>query len=147
MIAASLMWLIVGGGFCLLELVTPMPFMALVMGISCFILSPTTPYLPLNLQIVLWMILSLALFWVSQSFVRPPSEAHQLDADYAFTLTEFLPGETGRVNYEGQSWAAQLDDPTIQLPPEQKVRVIDRQGTLLIVSVIHVSVTDVSVIQ
>jgi membrane protein implicated in regulation of membrane protease activity len=80
------------------------------------------------------MILSFGLFRVSQSFIRPRSQARKLDADYAYTMTEILPGEMGRVNYEGQSWSAQLDDPTAHLPPKQKVRVIDRQGTLLIIS-------------
>lgn len=133
----SLIWLVAGGAFCFLELVTPVAFVSLVMGLSAFLVAPTATILPFNLQVVLWMILSLALFWVSQSFVRSRSAARNLDADYAFTTTEILPGETGRVNYEGQSWSAQLDDPLAQLSPEQKVRVIDRQGTLLIVSVLE----------
>jgi membrane protein implicated in regulation of membrane protease activity len=131
---ASLMWLLVGSGFCLLELATPIAFVSLVMGLSAFLVAPTSSWLPFNFQIVLWMILSFGLFRVSQSFIRPRSQARKLDADYAYTMTEILPGETGRVNYEGQSWSAQLDDPTAHLPPKQKVRVIDRQGTLLIIS-------------
>jgi membrane protein implicated in regulation of membrane protease activity len=135
----SLIWLLAGGAFCFLELVTPVAFVSLVMGLSAFLVAPTAATLPFNMQVVLWMVLSLMLFGVSQSFVRPRSAARKLDADYAFTMTEILPGETGRVNYEGQSWSAQLDDPTAQLSPEQKVRVIDRQGTLLIVSVLEKS--------
>jgi membrane protein implicated in regulation of membrane protease activity len=131
---ASLMWLLVGSGFCLLELATPIAFVSLVMGLSAFLVAPTSSWLPFNFQIVLWMILSFGLFRVSQSFIRPRSQARKLDADYAYTMTEILPGETGRVNYEGQSWSAQLDDPTAHLEPKQKVRVIDRQGTLLIIS-------------
>ena len=131
---ASLMWLLVGSGFCLLELATPIAFVSLVMGLSAFLVAPTSSSLPFNLQVVLWMILSLGLFRVSQSFIRPRSQARKLDADYAYTMTEILPGETGRVNYEGQSWSAQLDDPTAYLEPKQKVRVIHRQGTLLIIS-------------
>ena len=130
----SLMWLLVGSGFCLLELATPIAFVSLVMGLSAFLVAPTSSWLPFNFQVVLWMILSFGLFRVSQSFIRPRSQARKLDADYAYTMTEILPGETGRVNYEGQSWSAQLDDPTAHLPPKQKVRVIDRQGTLLIIS-------------
>ncbi len=134
MFDVSMMWLLVGSGFCLLELATPVAFVSLVMGLSAFLVAPTSSSLPFNLQVMLWMILSLGLFWVSQSFVRPRSQSRKLDADYAHTLTEILPGETGRVNYEGQSWAAQLEDPTVHLEPKQKVRVVDRQGTLLIVS-------------
>ena len=130
----SLMWLLVGSGFCLLELATPIAFVSLVMGLSAFLVAPTSSWLPFNFQVILWMILSFGLFRVSQSFIRPRSQARKLDADYAYTMTEILPGETGRVNYEGQSWSAQLDDPTAHLPPKQKVRVIDRQGTLLIIS-------------
>jgi membrane protein implicated in regulation of membrane protease activity len=133
----SFLWLLAGGAFCFLELLTPVAFVSLVMGLSAFLVAPTAPMLPFNGQVVLWMILSLLLFGVSQSFVRPRSQARKLDADYAFTTTEILPGETGRVNYEGQSWAAQLDDPKAQLSSEQKVHVIDRQGTLLIVSVLE----------
>lgn len=131
----SLMWLLVGGAFCFLEFVTPIAFVSLVMGLSAFVIAPLATIVPFNGQVVLWMALSLVLFGISRSFVRPRSQTRNLDADYAFTVTEILPGETGRVNYEGQSWSAQLDDPTAQLSANQKVRVIDRQGTMLIVSV------------
>ncbi len=130
----SLMWLLVGSGFCALELATPIAFVSLVMGLSAFLVAPTSSWLPFNWQVMVWMILSLGLVRVSQSFIRPRSQARKLDADYAYTLTEILPGEMGRVNYEGQSWSAQLDDPTAHLAAKQKVRVIDRQGTLLIIS-------------
>jgi membrane protein implicated in regulation of membrane protease activity len=49
------------------------------------------------------------------------------------TLTEILPGQAGRVLYEGNSWRARCDDDKLSLAPGQKVYVVSREGTTLIV--------------
>ena len=55
------------------------------------------------------------------------------DAVIGETITEILPGQVGRVLYEGSSWRAKCDDHKISLPPQQTVYVVRREGTTLIV--------------
>jgi membrane protein implicated in regulation of membrane protease activity len=55
------------------------------------------------------------------------------DSKEAETLTEILPGEAGRVLYEGNSWRARCEDDKLAIPPKQKVYVVRREGTTLIV--------------
>jgi membrane protein implicated in regulation of membrane protease activity len=56
----------------------------------------------------------------------------KLDATEAETLTEILPGKTGRVLYEGNSWNARCDVGGT-IAPQQRVYVVGRKGTTLIV--------------
>ncbi len=67
----SLIWLVAGSAFCVLELVTPVAFVWLAMGWSAFLVAPTAATLPSNMQVVLWMVLSLVLFGVSHFLVAP----------------------------------------------------------------------------
>ncbi len=128
----TLIWLVVGTVLCLIEFVVPTAFVACVMGISAFVVAVVSQFTPLSLQIVLWMVLSLALVFYSRRLVRQKS-ARQFDATEAQTLTAILPGESGRVRYEGNSWAARCEDHELTIAPSQKVYVVARQGTTLIV--------------
>ena len=125
-------WLLIGGTLCLTEMILPTAFVAFVMGLSALMVAPTTSILPLNLQIALWIGLSLLLITLSRRFVRRKAGL-KLDANYAETLTEILPGKSGRVRYEGSSWAARCDDPQLTIAPHQKVYIIGREGTMLII--------------
>jgi membrane protein implicated in regulation of membrane protease activity len=128
----TVLWLVVGAFLCLIELVLPTAFMAFVMGVSALIMAAIAHLLPFNLQVLLWMGLSLLLVWLTRRFVRTKS-AKQLDATEAETLTEIPPGKTGRVLYEGNSWAAECEDHSLAIAPHQKVCVVRRKGTTLIV--------------
>lgn len=129
----TVVWLIVGVALCLVELVLPTAFIACVMGISALLVAAIAAFLPLGLQVILWMGLSLALVMVSRRFVRPSNAAKKLDATEAETLTEIPAGKPGRVRYEGNSWLAQCEDPDLAIGPHQKVLIVARRGTTLIV--------------
>lgn len=130
----TIIWLLIGTTLCLIELVVPTAFVAFVMGISAFAVALFSTLLPLNLQVFLWMGLSLALVVLSRRFVRPHRGIGKLlDATEAETLTEIPAGKTGRVIYEGNSWSAQCDDHNLTIAAGQKVLVVRRQGTTLIV--------------
>jgi membrane protein implicated in regulation of membrane protease activity len=135
----TVIWLLLGIALCLIEFLVPTAFVASVMGISALIVAPTSYLIPFNFQILLWMMLSLALVLLSRRFVRQKA-AKKLDATEAETLTEIPAGKSGRVLYEGNSWAACCDDHAVAIAPHQKVYVVRRQGTTLIVmpeSLIH----------
>lgn len=132
----TIIWLVVGTVLCLIEFVVPTAFVACVMGISAFIVAAVSQFLPLSLQVVLWMMLSLTCVFSSRRLVRQ-KVARQFDATEAQTLTAILPGEVGRVRYEGNSWAARCEDHELTIAPSQKVYVVARQGTTLIVMPEH----------
>ena len=130
----TLIWLLVGIVLCAVETVVPTSFIALVMGLSALAVAPTTSSLSGGMQVALWTVLSLLLFALSRTFVKAVPPARSFDAVFGETTTEILPGETGRVSYEGQSWLAQCDDPTVTIAAQQPVRILNRQGTILIIT-------------
>ncbi|MGA7932881.1 MAG: NfeD family protein [Kovacikia sp.] len=135
----TVLWLVIGIVLCLIEFLVPTAFVASVMGISAFVVAPLAHLMPFSFQILFWMLLSLGLVLLSRRFVRQKA-ARKLDATEAETLTEILPGKNGRVLYEGNSWSARCEDHTLAIAPHQKVYVVSRQGTTLIVmpdSLIH----------
>ncbi|MBC7515571.1 MAG: NfeD family protein [Alkalinema sp. FL-bin-369] len=134
MSGTTLVWIFVGLSLCTLEAVVPTSFIALVMGLSALAVAPTTPSLPGGMQVALWTVLSLLLFALSRTFVKAIPPSRSFDAVLGETLTEIVPGETGRVSYEGQSWLAQCDDPTVAIAAQQPVRILNRQGTMLIIT-------------
>ncbi len=134
MSGTTLIWILVGLSLCTLETVVPTSFIALVMGLSALAVSPTTSSLSGGMQVALWTVLSLLLFALSRTFVKAIPPARSFDAVLGETLTEIVPGETGRVSYEGQSWLAQCDDPTVAIAAQQPVRILSRQGTMLIIT-------------
>ena len=123
----------VGLILCFAELILPTAFVAFVMGLSALAVAAISPVVPFSLQVLLWMGLSLALVLLSRRFVRLQSAATKLDATEAETLTEIAPGKTGRVLYEGNSWAARCEDQAVAIAPSQRVLVVGRRGTTLIV--------------
>lgn len=131
-LSPTTIWLLVGTILCLSELVLPTAFVAFVLGVSAFMVAAVAHVMPFELQVVLWMGLSAIFVWQSRRLVRGRA-AKSLDAVEAETLTEILPGQMGRVRYEGNSWAARCDDHTIAIAPHEKVYVVARKGTTLIV--------------
>lgn len=132
----TLMWLIAGAVLCLTELFLPSAFVAFIMGISAFVVALLSQLGlgSLWLQILIWLLLSTALVIVSRRFLQPRRRKSKIqDATIAETLTEIPAGQTGRVLYEGNSWRAQCDDSKLNLASHQKVYVVRREGTTLIV--------------
>lgn len=128
----TMVWLLAGVTLCLIEFVVPTAFVAFVMGLSALIVAAFSKVLPLNLQIILWMALSLLAVLGSRRLISRRA-ALKLDATEAETLTEILPGQPGRVLYEGNSWIARCETFDGTIAPHQKVYVVGRKGTTLIV--------------
>lgn len=128
------LWLIAGVILCVMEFVLPTAFVELTMGISAIVVGLMATLIPyLGLQVVVWLILSIILTILMRRLM-PSGKARVIeDAREAETLTEILPGQTGRVLYEGNSWQARCDISDVAIAPHQKVHVVGRQGTTLLV--------------
>ncbi|WP_138497408.1 NfeD family protein [Nostoc sp. PA-18-2419] len=132
----TLIWLLAGAVLCLTELFLPSAFVAFMMGISAFIVALLSGVGLINLwlQIVVWLLLCTILIVLSRRFIHPRRRKSKIrDAVIAETLTEIPPGKTGRVLYEGNSWQARCDDDKFSIAPHQRVYVVRREGTTLIV--------------
>jgi membrane protein implicated in regulation of membrane protease activity len=133
---STLIWLIAGTFLCLIELFLPTAFVQFMMGISAFGVAIFS-YLglrSLHLQVVLWLLLSTVLVVFSRRFLQPPARKSKIaNAVIGETLTEILPGQAGRVLYEGNSWRARCDDDKLSLVTGQRVYIVGREGTTLIV--------------
>lgn len=130
----TLLWLIAGVILCLMELFLPTAFIELAMGISALLIAALSLVLPVfGLQVVLWMGISLALVFGVRRFL-PQRKVRSVEAaTEAETLTEILPGQAGRVLYEGNSWRARCSDQQIAIAPQQPVYVVGREGNTLII--------------
>jgi membrane protein implicated in regulation of membrane protease activity len=119
-----------------MELVTPTAFIELLMGLGAFAVAGVSllfPQLGLGIQILLWMVFSLGLVLGTRKLL-PKRTAYSIqDSKEAQTLTEILPGQPGRVLYEGNSWRAKCDDPQWAIAADEMVYVLRREGNTLIV--------------
>ncbi|MBE9189892.1 NfeD family protein [Gloeocapsopsis crepidinum LEGE 06123] len=132
-INVTLLWLIAGTMLCLMELMLPTAFVAFMMGLSAFVVAVISLVIPqLSIQAVLWLGLSTAFILMSRRLLSPKRKQLQ-EAFVAETLTEIPAGREGRVIYEGNSWRARCEDRYLEIAPSQKVYVVRREGTTLIV--------------
>jgi len=133
--SSTLLWLLAGSVLCLSELFLPSAFVAFMMGISAFVVALLSQFgLSLWLQVAIWLLLSTMLVLLSRRYLQPRRSKSKIqDAVIAETLTEIPAGKTGRVLYEGNSWRAKCDDEKLDVAPHQRVYVVRREGTTLIV--------------
>jgi membrane protein implicated in regulation of membrane protease activity len=132
--SAPLLWLIAGLTLCLLELFVPTAFVELTMGISAVLVACVAWFVPsLVVQVVLWLLLSVVLTLLLRRFMPKSKQRSLEETREARTLTAILPGQPGRVIYEGNSWQARCEDEQVTIAPEQKVYVVGRQGTTLLI--------------
>jgi membrane protein implicated in regulation of membrane protease activity len=130
----SVIWLIAGIVLCLMEVALPTAFVEFVMGISALIVAFVALSVPqVSLQVMLWLVLSVLLTVLSRRFIPQRRSRLIEDSHEARTLTAIPPGEAGRVIYEGNSWRARCEDENLAIAADQKVVVVERQGTTLIV--------------
>lgn len=131
----SQVWLIIGIAFLITELLVPLPtfLIAGAMGIAALVVAAIALILPIPaLQIVVWMVFSGLLVNLSRRFI--PKDSRQLqEAQEGITIAEIPAGKTGRVQHEGVSWKAKCDDPHLAIAAQQKVIILRREGTTLIV--------------
>ncbi len=134
-VSYTLVWLVAGAVLCFLELLLPTAFVAFMMGISALIVALLSLVIPsLGLQIILWLGLSTSFIFLSRRFMPKAKQSRSIqDAVIAETLTAIAPGKEGRVIYEGNSWRARCEDKFNAIAPYEKVYVVRREGTLLIV--------------
>ncbi|AUT00127.1 hypothetical protein CLI64_06895 [Nostoc sp. CENA543] len=132
---STLIWLMAGAVLCLTELFLPSAFVAFMMGISALIVALLSQFgLALWMQVVAWLLISSLLIVLSRRFLQPRRRKSKIqDAVTAETLTEIPAGKTGRVLYEGNSWRALCDDEKIAIASHERVYVVRREGTTLIV--------------
>jgi len=127
------LWLAIGLGFCAMEVVLPTAFVEMSMGVSALIVALLTAFVPgLNLQIGLWMVLSLVSV-VAVKRLLPPSRPQSIDdATEAEALTAMEPGDLGRVMFEGNSWRAKCEGDRA-ISPSDRAIVVGREGNTLLV--------------
>ncbi|NES84535.1 MAG: NfeD family protein [Moorea sp. SIO2B7] len=136
MISPTLLWLIAGSILCLMEFFFPTAFVAFMMGISAFLVAVVSLIVPqFTVQVVLWLAFSTLLIVLFRRYFTPKQKVSTmlLEEHEGETLTEILPGKTGRVLYEGNSWRAKCADEHQAISAEEKVFVVRQQGTTLIV--------------
>jgi membrane protein implicated in regulation of membrane protease activity len=136
MLSPWLIWLIAGVILCVMEFALPTAFIEFTMGVSAILIALLVlalPQIAFGVQVVVWMVLSVILTVLSRRFVPKGKSRLLEDAIEAQTLTEILPGEAGRVLYEGNSWQARCDDEEMAIAPNQKVYVVERRGNTLMV--------------
>lgn len=131
---AALVWVIVGAVFCLTELLIPTAFIESALGVSAFLVALLTFVIPSpNIQIIVWMAISVLVFWSLKRFIPNNTASVLKEATEARTTTVILPGKVGRVIYEGNSWQARCSDDKVSIEPDQEVFVVERKGNTLIV--------------
>jgi len=89
-----------------------------------------------SLQIMYWMGVSLStIIWIRPAILSLKQKKFTIaNATEAKTLTEILPGETGRVLYEGSSWPARCAENSDAIASHQKVYVLRCEDNTLIVA-------------
>lgn len=130
------LWIIAGTLLCLLEVIFPVDFVAIVMGLSAVITAGIALLIPGNfaVQTLCWLGLSVLFIIVFRRFMpRPRQKSILKDSVEGKSLTAILPGETGRVLYEGNSWRAECQDPDVAIAIDEKVYVVGRNGNTLLV--------------
>jgi membrane protein implicated in regulation of membrane protease activity len=127
----TLIWILLGISLCAVEAFFPSAFVALVAGVGALLVALVAPWLAWSQQILLWLFLSALGICVSRQFVPVRRSPQQFDAKEGRTLTEIPAGERGRVLYEGNSWSALCEDPTMTIPADTPVQIVGQKGTTL----------------
>lgn len=128
-------WFALGIGFCLAEFIFPTAYVELMMGFSALIVAVLALVVPsFFIQAVIWLLLSVIFTWLSRRLLPKPRQQQILkEPEQAQTLTAILPGDKGRVLYDGNSWQARCEDVEVEIAANEKVYVIRREGTTLVV--------------
>ena len=129
-----LFWLVAGCTLCVMELVIPTAFGEFTLGLSALVVALAALVIPqLALQIALFLVVSVAITLLARR-VMPRQRARSIDdAAQGTTLTAILPGQIGRILYEGSSWQARCDDPEVAIALNEPVYIVSRKGNTLLV--------------
>ncbi|MDA0266812.1 MAG: NfeD family protein [Cyanobacteria bacterium] len=130
----ALFWLMAGVVLCLMELFLPTAFVEATLGISALLVSVFALFIPqVSIQIGLWLVFSVLTVLALRRFLPKRTPYTLAASTEARTITSILPGETGRVLYEGNSWQARCEDYQAEIAVHQRVIVVGRQGNTLLV--------------
>ena len=135
MLDPTLVWIIIGGILCSMELVFPTAFVSFMMGIAALLVAVVSLFLPqYTLLVGLWLLFSTALIIFSRRLFTPKRKISITGDDSEATAIGGIPaGSAGRVLYEGNSWRAKCADETRDIAPSEPVYVVGKQGNTLIV--------------
>ena len=128
------LWAIAGLILCSVELLVPTAFVAFAMGLAALVTALVALVVPsFGLQVMAWLLtVTLLVLGFKRLGRRRSRRSLPLDAVHGKTLTAILPGQPGRVLYEGSSWAARCDA-GVTIGPEAPIYVVGREGTTLVV--------------
>lgn len=131
----AIFWILLGVALCVMELMIPTAFLESALGVSAVVVGLLVMVVSIafSWQVALWMVLSLLMFWALRRFSPRQQSPALMDATEARTITSILPGQSGRVMYEGNSWPACCSDQELAIATNQTVIVVGRQGNTLIV--------------
>lgn len=151
---SSIFWLVFGIVLCTAEFCLPAKFaqkhrllflfpgfIALLVAVFSLRYSPFSLELfgvqvfeLFQFQMMYWMLVSTAcVIWVRPMIL--PKKRYQLHSSAeAKTTTAILPGEIGRVQYEGCSWPAYCENGSDAIAANQVVYVLRQEGNTLVVA-------------
>lgn len=87
---------------------------------------------PIAVQLIAWGALSSVFAALSRRLV-PRGSAQMEEPREARSLSAIPAGQLGRVSYQGSIWNARCSIPQLDIPAEQDLYVVERQGNTLLV--------------
>jgi membrane protein implicated in regulation of membrane protease activity len=128
------LWLLIGVVLLASEFIVPVPTFLIpgALGVAAILTSPFALFLPPALQVIVWVIFAGVFVWFSQRWI-PRNLPELTETSTGVTITEIPPGEFGRVKWEGVSWRAICDDPTLSIGENVRVQILYKKGTTLVV--------------
>lgn len=128
------LWVVVGAILILMELFLPTAFIEATLGASALVVALLSLVIPnFTVQVVLWVIFSIAFLLALRRFMPKPHNFVLEETREARTISAILPGQTGRVMYEGISWQARCEDYETEINENELVFVVNRRGNTLYV--------------
>lgn len=127
------LWIAVGIGLIAFELFMP-ELVAGPIGASALLMA-FLAYLgiPDVVQVLVWIGLSAALVLLGRRLMPHGTVMELEESRDARSVSAIPAGGKGRVSYQGSVWNAKCNIPTLEIPPDQDLYVMERQGNLLIV--------------
>jgi hypothetical protein len=134
-------WFVGGAALLLLELVTPVMFVFIFMGVAAMLVGTAAwawPDLPLWVGLAAFSVLSVVLLGALRGPVlrrlhASPDAPRQVDTmigEAAFPKTDLAPGQTGQCELRGTLWNARNESEVV-LPAGSRCRVVRVDGITL----------------
>lgn len=125
-------WSVVGLALIATELFLP-GLVAGSMGLAALITAGLAGLgVPAALQLVVWGSLSATFTALSRRLV-PKGSTQMEEPREARSLAAIPAGQLGRVSYQGSTWNAKSSIPELEIPADQDLYVVERQGNTLLV--------------